>query len=1110
MKRKHKILSYTCFLILLILFAIMLPMGTSAANTDYSKPGATEKITLDSADIVEHIMRSENPDFTLSDAERAYLSQFGTESVSYSAEISYLDNVISAYDESTDVLIVTAFVYEYLTLTEFPMRWVPYSANIGDREILLTQKGEEYSATIEGAFSEGLESVKILYKTELSFSSKVANLLLNKAHNDAIEWDEYEKYLVRLGEYNAALNAYNAYLLKLDEYEKRYAEYSIYQKELAEYEKAFELYQKYEADLKEYNEKYALYRQYLDDKVEYDKNVILYNKYVENSAKVTDQLAIIEGTKKNSVVIDKNTLTPMSRQLYGAITGKTVSEVLDNKSLISGDLTGIDGSVVDEASISTENLRELLNTYFSFETEEEKYSYYALNYEKFKTNFISLFRTLDLFYNNSKVRAGLSSQGMKQKYEVLLAQLFFTVNAISDEPVLNYNGTSYYNASYQFEGKTPISILEGAIYIEDKNNATPIEGGYPTVVEKPTITEVTEPVKPTVVKRPIQPEAVEAPGERPAALTRPRPIANMDPPFALSDPHSLPESVVALVSEYRSGKIKPRESKTATVKIEVGVYSTKKFKNADEIIVRFFDEGGNQLGAPFNIERGSFLEYGGNAPEKAEDDYAIYRFIGWKNGAGDDAERVDMSSVNCPGIELNLYPLFEITEKLYKVCWDIDGNITYTYEPLGVIPTPPVEPAISVDEHNTDGFKIMRVFSGWGDQNGNVGFAEVKKNEEENVYYALYTPITFVSLTDKYGESQDATIFLNNGIYSVDCTEDSTNEINIGTLTDYAAGRGSVCIKTDEYEIFFSDDAVLKMSELGVVSLGLEQSFFDTRDCFTVRLILENGSCVQGEVSADIILPWSFSDPDNMELYYVKDGVRTAIKRTVLSDESGSTLSARVYCGVEYIAVTEYIVDLIPSDVISLGIDSTVLCEGQQLEITYNVPNGVSVTSVYMLLDDGERVELLLSDDGIIEVSMPPCRVSIGAEIKYLEYKISFVSGTVVISERTYRYGEMPIPPADPKKASDGVYTYEFVGWDKEICLVGEDAVYTAVYESTLIPPKEEETGLQLSDSVWNLIHEVMRKAVPLAIVIVILLPVSIVSAIIVIVSLSKKRRGQR
>jgi len=123
---------------------------------------------------------------------------------------------------------------------------------------------------------------------------------------------------------------------------------------------------------------------------------------------------------------------------------------------------------------------------------------------------------------------------------------------------------------------------------------------------------------------------------------------------------------------------------------------------------------------------------------------------------------------------------------------------------------------------------------------------------------------------------------------------------------------------------------------------------------------------------------------------------------------------------------------------------------------------------------------------------------------------VTFISCDVVISERTYLYGEMPILPADPKKASDGVYTYEFVGWDKEICLVGEDAVYTAVYESTLIPPKEEETGLQLSDSVWNLIHEVMRKAVPLAIVIVILLPVSIVSAIIVIVSLSKKRRGQR
>ena len=163
-----------------------------------------------------------------------------------------------------------------------------------------------------------------------------------------------------------------------------------------------------------------------------------------------------------------------------------------------------------------------------------------------------------------------------------------------------------------------------------------------------------------------------------------------------------------------------------------------------------------------------------------------------------------------------------------------------------------------------------------------------------------------------------------------------------------------------------------------------------------------------------------------------------------------------------------------------------------------------------MLLDNGERVELDISDSGVIIVSMPACRVSIGAEFEHIEYRVTFVSGETVVSEKTYKYGEMPALPTAPQKASDGVYTYEFIGWDKELCEVTSDTVYTAVYESTLIPPKEEETGIQLSDSVWELVHRIVKKAVPAVIAVGILLPVSIISLIVIVVSVSKKRRKTR
>ena len=45
------------------------------------------------------------------------------------------------------------------------------------------------------------------------------------------------------------------------------------------------------------------------------------------------------------------------------------------------------------------------------------------------------------------------------------------------------------------------------------------------------------------------------------------------------------------------------------------------------------------------------------------------------------------------------------------------------------------------------------------------------------------------------------------------------------------------------------------------------------------------------------------------------------------------------------------------------------------------------------------------------------------------------------------KYGEKVEVPTDPIKASDGKYTYKFIGWDKDVLSVTEDVVYSAVFE---------------------------------------------------------------
>ena len=66
------------------------------------------------------------------------------------------------------------------------------------------------------------------------------------------------------------------------------------------------------------------------------------------------------------------------------------------------------------------------------------------------------------------------------------------------------------------------------------------------------------------------------------------------------------------------------------------------------------------------------------------------------------------------------------------------------------------------------------------------------------------------------------------------------------------------------------------------------------------------------------------------------------------------------------------------------------------------------------------------------------------------EYTVTWVvDGTV--TEETYLEGATPVYKYGTEKDSDEVYTYTFIGWDKEIVPVVADITYTAVYEQDYI-----------------------------------------------------------
>ena len=68
---------------------------------------------------------------------------------------------------------------------------------------------------------------------------------------------------------------------------------------------------------------------------------------------------------------------------------------------------------------------------------------------------------------------------------------------------------------------------------------------------------------------------------------------------------------------------------------------------------------------------------------------------------------------------------------------------------------------------------------------------------------------------------------------------------------------------------------------------------------------------------------------------------------------------------------------------------------------------------------------------------------------KVRTYEIAFVDEDgAEISKSTVAYGESPVAPTEPTKASTAQYTYEFAGWTPEITTVKGKATYSATYNA--------------------------------------------------------------
>lgn len=1074
MKKIRKIAVLLASVSLFVLLSVLLSLFAFAEETDYSKPGTTSKVTLDSKDILELSFGIE-----LSDAENKYLSLYGEHKISYGAHIP-ASCVTLDYDAGSGELLVSADVYNYQTSNGDEVSWVPVCAIVGEDEKELIVDGDgKYKAFFESVFMSEVPEMSVVYNAVFPLSADFMNSLINKAYDEAVLWDSYEKYIVEKGEYDVAIDKYRQYLVDKSIFEEKKENYDEYLLALEKYESELEQYNDYLDKLAKYNEEYALYLKYLDDKEKYPERLEAYNIYVENLKTVERHLDLMEGMKTLG--------TSHQRSVYNAIRGNLVKMVMENKDLLSTDFVGVKEEVVDLADSATEKIKIMFEKYFSLETDAEKYTYYTVNYEELTKNFCDLFRALDKLYLNPKLRIEIKNQGYQTKFEIFLAQLYYVTDALSDSPVANYDGTGYYDSSYKIVRKTPLEVHENIPYMVNTGSAVPLNGGYPSVVEKPEeVKEVALPTKPSEVTCPIKPNAVEKPGEEPFEVQNPgeAPVA-VDPPRALNADGSLPDGIYDILTAYRNGAITHREPLSSSAELSFEILVNKKIFGVVMVPVVFKDSDGTVL-YETKVEYGTFADFSGIVPTKEETVSATYSFVGWQDENG---VTVDITEIKAD-TPLTLYPMFAETKKSYQVAWDVDGVLHYTYCKYGDIPSY----TGSVEKKESD--RSYYEFVGWDRE-----ITSVTETTYLTPYVALFEEKHIASIYDCDGKVLGGAILeKKDGALIVDCKNSVINEpysvLNIdldGAFSRVGIGD-RITVVADKFTVGFSYSNVVAMKNAGIVGFSFEMKENGTSYSFAPVLYDVEGEVVNGEFAMSVSFSASvFEDIKNTKISY-NDGSANVDVIPVLN---GDFVQIGMICGYLYKTVTEYGVNILNSDPIEIAVDKSFAAVGETVNVTFSAVPGIDILSFYLLDTEGNKTNF--SGESFV---MPAGGVSLGVEWKYIEYTVNFIASGKIISTGTYRYGDIVIPPSAPIKANDEKYSYTFVDWSEPISAVTKSVDYEAVYSKTELPPKEVPEGLLISKSVMK---KLMQVALIAGFAVVVVIPCAII-ALVKLVVRSRRR----
>lgn len=1006
-KNRTAVRVFSLMLALAAVLGAAIPVLAAENKYDLSNKDSEVSSEFDAVSLIEeHIGQS------LSAAESAFLESYSTLTFKYNDVIN-ANNV--ALDHKDGVLTVTAKPYTYTANGGKKLVWIPQNATVGNTRIPLMNVESGYVGSIESAEPQ---DVNVVYSAAAELSKDDFNCVLNLYHDTA-------KYAYDIADYEAKCEAYEAYLYEKHLYDDRKAEYDAYLQDYAEYEQQLYVYDNFDKLMAQYSADLDEYNAYIVRLESLAAEIKKYEEYEKKLARIEKQLSAFELV----YVKMKN-----DRDVYGAVMGGTVDQVLGSVGKIIAELGGSFSSIVKTAESATKSFRGLMAEYKACETTEEKYIFYTSNYTKMCDSVLDLAWALDRLYYAPGVEAMAKAMEKHESYVILVAQLVLISNALIDGAVDAGEGSQYvkYDGSWTIDKRSANAVLNNVVYFEDDDSSAPLDGGYPVAVKKPDVKEV---AKPTIPQRPstkpVAPEVVSDPGAAPKEL--PNPIYPSAASFSAAEIYSkLSASDRAeLAAKKSDGTIIRRvdAEQAKTLILQVNVYK----KYDCESIVLIFDvasKGAGTLSFKHEIvtDKNSAVLYDGPLPSNYSDGGGSYEFAGWR--VKGTTEKADFSK----GFEQNtvFVPFYDVKPKYYNVTWVVDGKEYAQSYAAGEIPVPSFEPT-KADEGN-----CFYKFVGW-----------LRDGQQTRVDMPIFSDVTYeAKFESKYllpSGTGGASITRNDDSVICDVSEFTNPLFKVSELLPRIAGKQSLTListcengNMPKFTLSFSFTDVIKMNEAGVRSVILTRSV--TKDGESITLSLRdqsNAALSETDITPQLTVGHTLGSVSNLVLISGGEYVNSKI-------EAGS-VSLKAKPSFVYVLKPEFHVTAVKNQLCEVKADKTLGTRGDKVSVSVVPKPGVSVVGIDVIDANGNPVA---NFDGT-SFSLTESDVIISVRAKYILYNVEFVSSGVVISRQELIYGEMPVPPPNPSVATDGDFSYEFTGWSPEIAAVVANATYEAIFEKT-------------------------------------------------------------